>query len=81
MPILITGPCYEEHGDCSEIKREIHIKKHGLKYKAYAFKNMDFYPINKGRFLYRRLLKDIQNYKKEHAGFYNGYESNIIKMK
>ena len=78
--MLITGlGCYEEHGDCSELKREIHIKKYGLKYMAYAFKNMDFVPINKGRVFYRTLLKDIEKYKKDNACFYDGYESKIIR--
>ena len=81
MPMLVTGLCYEEHGDCSELKREIHIEKHGLKYKALAFKNMDFVPINKGRWVYRRLLKDIEKYKKEHESFYKGYEARIVRYK
>ena len=29
MPMLITGPMYEEHGDCSELKRQIQIEKRG----------------------------------------------------
>lgn len=82
MPMLITGACgYEEHGDCSELKREIHIRKDGLKYKAYAFRNMDFYPINNGRFFYKKLLKDIKAYKKEHKQFYKGYKSRIVERK
>ena len=80
MPVLVTGMCYEEHGDCSELKREIHVKKVGLLYKAYAFKGFDFYPINKGRFLYRTLLKDIEKYKKKNAKFYDGWNSNIVKF-
>lgn len=79
MPMLVTGMCYEEHGDCSELKREIHIKKHGLKYIACAFKNMDFVPINKGRWSYRKLLKDIDKYRKEHKEFYSGYESRLVR--
>ena len=79
MAILITGMCYEEHGDCSELKREIHIEKHGLKYIAFAFNNMDFIPINKGRLFYRRLLRDIDKYIKEHKTFYNGYEPKIVR--
>ena len=80
MPMLITGACgYQEHGDCSELKREIHVKKEGLKYKAYAFRDLDFYPINKGRFFYKKLLKDIENYKKSHAHFYDGFKSNFVK--
>lgn len=78
MAMLITGLCYEEHGDCSELKREFHIKKKGLKYIAYAFRNMDFEPINNGRFSYKRLLDDIQIYKQKNALFYQGYESKIF---
>lgn len=81
MPMLITGDAgYMEHGDCRELKREIHIEKHGLKYKAFAFQCMDFVPINKGRFFYKNLLKDIEKYKKENESFYKGYESKIIKF-
>lgn len=78
MPMLITGVDYEEHGDCSELKREIHVERHGLKYKAYAFKNLDFEPINNGRYSYKRLLKDIEKYKQEHSSFYKGYEGNVV---
>lgn len=64
MPMLVTGPaCYEEHGDCSELKREIYVEKHGLKYVAYSFQNGEFRPINKGRLFYKRLLKDIEKYR------------------
>jgi len=80
MPMLITGlGGYEEHGDCSELKREIYIKKHGRRYVAYAFKNYDFVPINKGRFFFKNTLRDIEKYKKENAWFYNGFESKTIK--
>ena len=27
MAVLITGMCYEEHGDCTELKRRIYIEK------------------------------------------------------
>lgn len=79
MPMLITGMFYEEHGDCSELKREFHIEKRGLRYVALAFKNMDFVPINKGRFFYKTLLKDIEKYKKENSDFYAGWKARIIR--
>lgn len=78
MAVLITGMDYEEHGDCSELKREIHIRKEGLKYIAEAFKNYDFHPINRGRYSYRKILKDIEKYKKDNFTFYNGYEGRIV---
>jgi hypothetical protein len=79
MPTLITGLMYEEHGDCSELKRQIHIEKQGHKYIAKAFENYDFVPINKGRFFYKHLLKDIEAYKKSRSSFYAGYKADIIK--
>lgn len=78
LPVLITGLDYEEHGDCSELKRQIHIEKQGLKYIAKAFKNYDFVPINNGRFIYKRLLKDIEKYKKSRNGFYSGYKAELV---
>ena len=80
MPMLITGPMYEEHGDCSELKRQIQIEKHGFKYLAYAFERFDFVPINKGRFSYKRLLKDIEEYKESRKTFYDGWNSEIVFM-
>ena len=80
MPMLITGlGGYEEHGDCSELKRQIYVEKRGLKYVALAFQNLDFRPINKGRLSYKILLKDIDKYRKEHKKFYDGYELMIIR--
>lgn len=46
---------------------------------AFAFKNMDWVPINKGRYFYRRLLKDIYKYKKEYESFYGNYELKIVR--
>lgn len=80
MAVLITGMCYEEHGDCTELKRRIYIEKRGLKYVALAFKNIDFVPINKGRFSRKKILKDIDKYINSHKSFYNGYY-NIIDGK
>lgn len=80
MPMLVTGfGCYEEHGDCSELKRQIYIEKRGLKWVALAFKNYDFEPINEGRLSYVVLLRDIDKYKEEHKTFYSGYNTQIIK--
>ena len=80
MPMLITGlGGYEEHGDCSELKRQIYVEKRGLKYVALAFQNFDFVPINKGRLFYKVLLKDINKYREKHKNFYNGYEPMIVK--
>lgn len=82
MPVLVTGTgWYEEHGDCSELKREIYIEKNGLKYVAKAFTGWDFKPINKGRLSYKRLLKDIEKYKEKHKFFYSGFESKIVRLK
>ena len=81
MPMLITGDFYEEHGDCSELKRQIRVEKKGLKYIALAFVGLDFKPINKGRYFYKTLLKDIAEYKEKHKNFYDGYESKIVKMR
>lgn len=78
MPMLVTGPFYEEHGDCSELKRQIQIEKCGLRYVARAFERFDFVPINKGRFRYKRLLKDIEEYKQTRKNFYNGWNSEIV---
>ena len=78
MPVLITGLDYEEHGDCSALKRQIQIEKQGFKYIASAFENYDFVPINNGRYVYKRLLKDIEKYKKSRSGFYSGYESELV---
>ena len=80
MPMLITGLFgYEEHGDCSKLKRQIHVEKRGSRYVALAFQNWDFRPINKGRLFYKSLLKDINKYIEENKDFYDGYELMIIK--
>ena len=80
MPMLVTGfGCYEEHGDCSELKRQIYIEKRGLKWVALAFKNYDFEPINEGRLSYVALLRDIDKYKEEHKTFYSVYKAPVIK--
>lgn len=80
MPMLVTGfGCYEEHGDCSELKRHIYVERHGLKWVALAFKNYDFEPIGEGRLSYNALLKDIEKYKEEHRSFYSGYEVPITR--
>ena len=80
MPMLVTGfGCYEEHGDCSELKRHIYVEKRGLKWVALAFKNYDFEPIGEGRLSYGTLLKDIEKYKEEHRSFYSGYEVAITR--
>lgn len=81
MPMLVTGLCYEEHGDCSELKRRIFVEKKGLKYVALAFINRDYRPINKGRFFYKNILKDIENYKKKHSSFYKGFKAEVILQK
>ena len=79
MPALITGTgWYEEHGDCSKLKRQIHVKKQGLKYVAEAFTGWDFKPINKGRIFKSRLLKDIRKYVKKHKEFYNNQEQIVF---
>lgn len=79
MPMLITGPGFiEEHGDCSELKREIHIEKHGMKYIALAFEHCGWTPINEGRYSYKRLLKDIDEYRNRRHNFYAGYKSQIL---
>ena len=80
MPMLVTGfGCYEEHGDCSELKRHIYVERRGLKWVALAFKNYDFEPIGEGRLSYSTLLKDIEKYKEEHRSFYSGYEVPITR--
>lgn len=74
MPMLITGALgYEEHGDCSELKRKINIYRSGLLYKADAFIKMDFRPINRGRFRLNKIKKDVRYYVMYHK-FYEGYE-------
>ena len=74
MPMLITGLCgYEEHGDCSVLKREIHIEKRKMLWYAQAFKNFDFVDIGKGRLTRKQLNKDIKKYKDENKDFYQGY--------
>jgi hypothetical protein len=79
MSLLITsGGIYEEHGDCSELKRQFHVHKKGLKYIAEAFESYDFVPINKGRFTRKSLLKDIEEYKKSRRKFYKGYPCDVI---
>jgi hypothetical protein len=77
--MLVVGcGCIEEHGDCSELKREFHVYKKGLKYFAEAFENYDFYPISKGRYSYNGILEDIEKYKSKNSAFYNGFKCDVV---